>query len=598
MSGASPVRSPKSDASLNALSTAVLRAHQGHGISAERSQPWVCSPYRARGGPTGNRVAAGGYGWPMTLGGELAADPLASLTTAQREAVESKDSRLVVHAGAGAGKTRVLTLRVARMVDEGVDPSHILVVTFSRKAAQELRSRLWHLDIEGVRAGTFHRTALELIEVARADRGLGPPSLITDRRSVLTRLLRSTGGSYPKNAAMALDTEITWGKSFGLTPRGYDDTARSYQRRSSLPAAQVATLWQAYEDGKSRGSMLDFDDLIIQAVELLGDERFATAIHWRSRHVLVDEFQDVNPMQFALLERLLTPTATLFCVGDPNQSIYAFNGANPDLLRHLSETVEGTTTIWLGTNHRSTPEIVEAAASVLPEGDRRLPATVQAPGRLPEIIEAADDRAEARLVAERARALHGPGGRWRSIAVLARTNAQLTVIADALRDAGIPSHALGGDLRPASDVDAAPNTARRVETVTNEDAVALATFHRAKGLEWPYVFVVGASEGFVPHAAADTGAALDEERRLLYVALTRAERELVVSWARRRDGNESLRAPSRRPSPFLTPLARRLESLSADRRPTGAATSASRVAAIRAQLGETAPIGPKEGEHR
>ena len=534
----------------------------------------------------------------MTLGGDLAADPLASLTTAQREAVESTDPRLVVHAGAGAGKTRVLTLRVARMVDEGIDPSHILVVTFSRKAAQELRSRLWHLDIEGVRAGTFHRTALELIEVARADRGLGPPTLITDRRSVLTRLLRATGGSYPKNAAMALDTEITWGKSFGLTPERYEDTARSYQRRSSLPAPQVAALWETYEEGKPRGSMLDFDDLIIRAVEQLGDERFAAAIHWRSRHVLVDEFQDVNPMQFALLERLLTPNTTLFCVGDPNQSIYAFNGANPGLLRHLSESVEGTKTIWLGTNHRSTPEIVEAAASVLPEGDRRLPTTVQAPGRLPEVIETADDRAEARTVAERIRALRSPGGRWRSIAVLARTNAQLTIIADALRDAGIPATSLGGDLRPASDVEAAPTTARRVEPDTNEDAVALATFHRAKGLEWPYVFVIGASEGFVPHVAADTGAAMDEERRLLYVALTRAELELVVTWARRRDAEESHRAPTRRPSPFLSPLMRRLEHLSADRRPTTTSTSASRVAAIRAQLADVAPRTSTEGRTR
>jgi DNA helicase-2/ATP-dependent DNA helicase PcrA len=522
----------------------------------------------------------------MALGGQTTIDALASLTAAQRDAVVATDSRLVVHAGAGAGKTRVLTLRVARMVDEGIDPSHIMVVTFSRKAAQELRSRLWHLGVEGVRAGTFHRTALELLEVHRAEQGLGPPALLSDRRAALGRLLRSHEGSFPKNAPMALDTEITWGKSFGLTPATYEDEAARLRRRSSLPAGQVAMLWQAYEEGKRRSTMLDFDDLISDAVTLLGDSRFATAMQWRSRHLLIDEFQDVNPMQFALVERMLTPTTTLFCVGDPNQSIYAFNGADPGLLRTLDQRLPEVRTIVLDTNHRSTPEIVEAATSVLPEGERRAPTTVQSPGSLPEVRELANDRAEAMFVAERARFLHGPGGKWRSIAVLARTNAQLAIIAEELTAHGIPAFALGGDLRPASDVDAPVNAQRRVESTLNDDAVALATFHRAKGLEWPYVFVIGASEGFVPHGAADTGAALDEERRLLYVALTRAELGLVVTWAARRDGNESSRAPTRRVSPFLSPMIRRLDELRAQRRPTTPLTSASRVAQIRAQLAE------------
>ena len=544
------------------------------------------SPYRARQTATGDPDVHGGYGWPMALGEQTTIDALASLTEAQRDAVISTDPRLAVHAGAGAGKTRVLTLRVARMVDEGIDPSHIMVVTFSRKAAQELRSRLWHLDVEGVRAGTFHRTALELLEVHRAEQGLGPPALLADRRSALGRLLRSHEGSFPKNAPMALDTEITWGKSFGLTPATYEEEAARLRRRSSLPGGQVSMLWQAYEEGKSRSKMLDFDDLISDAVALLGDSRFAAAIQWRSRHLLIDEFQDVNPMQFALVERMLTPTTTLFCVGDPNQSVYAFNGADPGLLRALGERLPGTRTIVLDTNHRSTPEIVEAAASVLPEGERRPPKTVQSPGSLPEVHGLADDRAEASFVAERARLLHGPGGRWRSIAVLARTNAQLAIIAEELAAHGIPASALGGDLRPASDVDAPVNAQRRADTELNEDAVALATFHRAKGLEWPYVFVIGASEGFVPHGAADTGAALDEERRLLYVALTRAELGLMVTWAARRDGNESSRVPTRRVSPFLAPLIRRLDELRAQRRPTAPVTSASRVAQIRAQLAE------------
>ena len=125
-------------------------------------------------------------------------DPFARLTAAQHEAVFSEEPRLAVHAAAGAGKTRVLTLRVARMVEEGIDPSQLLVVTFSRKAAQELRRRLWKLEVEGVRAGTFHATALELVEISRAEQGLAPVRLITDRRRALERVAATLpGGEAP-----------------------------------------------------------------------------------------------------------------------------------------------------------------------------------------------------------------------------------------------------------------------------------------------------------------------------------------------------------------------------------------------------------------
>ena len=285
-------------------------------------------------------------------------DPYARLTPAQREAVFATEPRLAVFAGAGAGKTRVLTLRAARLVDDSVDPATLLVVTFSRKAAQELRRRLWSLGVEGVRAGTFHRTALELLEISRAERGQSPPTLISDRRSALERVAASVSTvATGSHVGIQLDTELTWAKSIGLSPVDYADAARAAQRRTRLNPDVIALLWEKYEANKQRQSMFDFDDLISEATAALRDPTFAAAIHWRSRHVLVDEFQDVNPAQFELVEHLVSPTTTLFCVGDPNQSIYGFNGAQPSLLRDLHHSMPGTRLILLDANHRSTPEL-------------------------------------------------------------------------------------------------------------------------------------------------------------------------------------------------------------------------------------------------
>jgi DNA helicase II / ATP-dependent DNA helicase PcrA len=509
-------------------------------------------------------------------------DLLARLTPSQRESVIAPEPRLAVLAGAGAGKTRVLTLRVARMVDDGIDPRTVLVVTFSRKAAQELRDRLWRLGVEGVRAGTFHRTALDLLETRRAQDGAGPPKLLTDRRRALRRLLEETTG-IPTSAAAGIDTEISWAKGRGVGPDDYEHAVMAQRRRPSLAPHHVAAVFGRYEQGRRRAGMLDFDDLIIEATAALDDDRFAAAIHWRTRHLLVDEFQDVSPLQFELVGRLTTAESTLFLVGDPNQSIYGFNGADPKLLANIEDLYPSLRVISLGDNHRSTPEIVRAAAAVLPPRDQRPTVASQAPGRPPMVVELADDPAEAAFVARRILELHAPGGRWRSFAVLARTNAQLGIIGTALEQLGIPTTTLAPDLAAASDLDPKPQ-GRPGGTGPPIDAVALGTFHRSKGLEWPFVFVIGCSDGFVPHAAASTGEQADEERRLLYVALTRAEQELTVTWAARRDGEERASSPPRRRSPFLAPMCRELDQMEHAVRPTSRASGAQRAAALRATV--------------
>ena len=533
--------------------------------------------------------------------GQRAHDALARLTPAQREAVSATEPRLAVLAGAGAGKTTVLTLRVHEMVASGIDPFNLLVVTFSRRAAQELRTRLWQLGVEGVRAGTFHATALELLEVRRAEQGLAPPRILPDRRRSLARMLESIGRTLPRSAPAALDTEISWAKGHGLEPRTYEDGARRAGRRTSLAPKVVAELWSRYEDGKRRSAMLDFDDLIVDAAEALRDPTFAAAIHWRTRHVLIDEFQDVSPMQFRLVERLLTPSTTLFCVGDPNQSIYGFNGADPALLATLGTSFPDLRTIALDDNHRSTPEIVRAAAAVLPPGDRRPSTASRSTGRPPTIVACDDDQAEATMVAATIAAERRPGATWGSTAVLARTNAQLARIATACEAAGVPHRLLAPDVSDAdtSALDVSPRQRGwQEDEVEDPDAVVLATFHRSKGLEWQRVFVIGVSDGLVPHAAATTPAAVAEEQRLLYVALTRAGHDLTVSWARRRDGEERRGSPERTVSPLLHAMAEELARQEAEALPAPVERATAHLASMRRRVAEARrerEDGPGEG---
>ena len=287
------------------------------------------------------------------------------LTLNQREAIESDEPLLCVVAGAGAGKTRVLTLRVARRVREGsIEPDRTLVTTFSRKAAEELRTRLYSLGVSGVKAGTFHRTALGLLREHRELRGRPAPQLLPDRR----RLLAEVTTGDPRRTR-ALDGEIGWAKARLVSPEHYEAEARRHRRRSGMSAEQVADAYTRYESERSRRRLLDFDDLIVACADALaGDSEFADSIRWRTRHLFVDEMQDVNPAQFRLLTAMLADEPDLFVVGDPNQSVYGFNGADPTLLDRLPDILRGTKVIRLDENHRCTPQVVAVATAVLREG--------------------------------------------------------------------------------------------------------------------------------------------------------------------------------------------------------------------------------------
>ena len=544
---------------------------------------------------------------------DIPASVSTGLTEAQLEAVTAPERVVCVLAGAGTGKTRVLTLRVARRVHDGsASGNRILVCTFSRKAADELRRRLWALDVGGeVRAGTIHRTALHILRQHRLDRALSPPRLLIDRRATLASLLgtgtAATGGRTSsggvgrsrashtsgarRSGAAQLETEIGWAKARMLAPDEYEGAARAGRRRTALGAARVAELYGRYEATRRRQGLIDLDDLLWSCAELLEEDsgRMA-AVRWQFRHLFVDEMQDVNPAQYRLLRAIGGDEPDLFVVGDPYQSVYGWNGADPTLLDQLPIRYPGARVVRLDENHRSSPQVVAVAAAALGVSGAAAPRSTRPDGPVPRLVELETDGDEATWVARQAWFAHRPGRRWSQIAVLARTNAQLASVADALAGARVPFRLAGGDVGPGSDVRSPTADDQQDEQVDrsrpvgdDEDGVVLTTFHRAKGLQWSAVFVIGLADGLVPLGSARSAVARDEERRLLYVALTRAEEEVMCSWAAFGDSRDGGGAP-RRPSPWLADMHRARAVLEAAAAPPDPSLAASHLAAIRARL--------------
>jgi DNA helicase-2/ATP-dependent DNA helicase PcrA len=576
---------------------------------------------------------------------------LEGLTPSQRQAVLVQAAPLCILAGAGSGKTRVLTHRIAwRLASGSASPSHVLALTFTRKAAGELRRRLFSLGVrDQVAAGTFHAVALAQLRRRWADQGRTPPTIIQRKSTLLGRILPRRPRGSPAGEILAdLAVEIEWAKARLVDPAGYPSAAAAAGRRPPLGTREVADAYRTYEDEKSRRGLIDLDDLLVACASAMeADPVFAASQRWRFRHLFVDEFQDVNPAQERLLRAWLGPNRDLCVVGDPHQAIYGWNGADPTALTRLPERFPGAVVVMLEDNWRSSPQILALAAGVLHHGRRPTRAggselrAHQPDGPVPTITAYDSDRLEAEGIARRARQGHRPGRPWSDMAVLVRTNAQISLLEEALQAAGIPHRAPGGgallsqgvvqealarlarspqrsmvavasELREeaaewargsrglgapgklgagvvdpaderADSLLALARLASEYQSLDPEatvagfqpwlaatlggasegqggDAVQLLTFHRAKGLEWPVVLVAGLELGLVPIGHATTPAADEEERRLLYVALTRAEAELHCSWARRRTFGE--RSVRRSPSPYLTTLEAVCASLS------------------------------------
>ncbi|MFP5376806.1 MAG: ATP-dependent helicase, partial [Acidimicrobiia bacterium] len=332
---------------------------------------------------------------------------LDGLDPAQHRAVVCEAQPLCILAPAGSGKTRVLTRRIAHRVATGqAEAARVLTLTFTRKAAGELRARLGALGVrEPIAAGTFHAVAYAQLRRRWADRGERPPVLLERKARLLAPLLpRARAGAGARATVQPADlaAEVEWAKARLVPPSRYEAEVEAAGRRPPLPPATMAALYERYEHDKRRKGLVDFDDLLMLcALALEGDREFAAAQRWRFRHLFVDEFQDVNPVQFRLLQGWLGDRRDLCVVGDPDQAIYSWNGADPTLLTDFGRHFPGAEVVRLDRNYRSTSQIVAVGRAVLPPGGEGVAdvTAVRGDGPLPVVRHFDTDVDEARGVA-------------------------------------------------------------------------------------------------------------------------------------------------------------------------------------------------------
>ncbi|MGH3977744.1 MAG: ATP-dependent DNA helicase UvrD2 [Pseudonocardiaceae bacterium] len=553
--------------------------------------------------------------------------PVEGLDAEQHAAVTAPRGPVCVLAGAGTGKTRTITRRIAHLVRAGhVAPGQVLAVTFTARAAGEMRTRLRALGVTGVQARTFHAAALRQLRYFWPHVvGDEPWPVLEHKLRLVGQAAHRAGAGTDAETLRDLAGEIEWAKGSLVTAGDYPAAAAAARRDTPLPAPQVAAVYTTYEELKNRARTLDFDDLLLHTAAAL-EEHAGVAGEFRDRYrcFVVDEYQDVTPAQQRVLDAWVGDRDDLTVVGDANQTIYSFAGAAPRFLLGFTRRFPDAVTVRLQRDYRSTPQVVSlanrviAAAGDRPPGARLQLVGQQPPGPEPTFAEHDDEPAEGRAVADAIAGLIADGVPAGEIAVLFRVNAQSEVYEEALDARGIPFQVRGGErffrraevraamraLRaappsPHGDLVAAVREVLAGQGLTAEppggsaararweslralvefagdlaatvpdadlgrfvaeldaraeaahppavQGVTLASLHAAKGLEWDAVFLVGLVEGTVPIQYADGDpAATEEERRLLYVGVTRARRWLSLSWAlSRSEGGKRYRRRSR-----------------------------------------------------
>jgi DNA helicase II / ATP-dependent DNA helicase PcrA len=562
-------------------------------------------------------------------------DLLAALDPEQRQVAEALRGPVRVLAGAGTGKTRAITHRIAHGVASGVyAPAEVLAVTFTTRAAGEMRTRLRTLGVVGVQARTFHSAALRQLRYFWPHvYGTELPRLTESKLGLLATAARRQRLATDQALLRDLASEIEWAKVSNVQPGDYAALAAVRGRAvAGATPETVGHVFDAYEDVKRGDGRMDMEDVLLLTAGMLAeDERVAAQVRRQYKWFVVDEFQDVSPLQSALLDLWLGGRDELCVVGDPAQTIYSFAGADAGFLRGFPAKYPGTTSIELVRNYRSSPQVVQAANRLLAGSlSQGVELRAQSPAGPPVTFEPRPDEiSEAAAVADRIVALQAGGRPAAQMAVLFRINAQSEAFEEALAERGVPYVVRGaarffdrpevreavtrirgaarsgqGDLAGdeavavvrdtlagmgwTSEAPAArgqirdrweswqaladqaaellgPNggagdLAGLVDDLDRRAAeqhapvaagVTLATFHAAKGLEWDSVFCCGLQDGTLPITYAETPAAIEEERRLLYVGMTRARIDLALSWAAARSpGGKGTRKPSR----FLAPL--------------------------------------------
>ena len=451
-----------------------------------------------------------------------------NMTEKQFAAVRSDARHLRILAGAGTGKTRVLTHRIAYQINAvRIEPEHSLCLAFTNKAATEIKNRMATMgEASLVETGTFHSIAYRQIKARWKDLGIrDEPDLISNQGSYLSRILHKNFNHAERNFILA---EINWATARRISIDDYISEAENAGRVDVVPFVSVVESFQKYIELKRKENFIDYDDIIQLAIRFLAeDANYAEARHWKFKDLFVDEFQDVNPLQFALLQAWLGSSSSLTVVGDPCQAIYSWNGADARFLNDFEQYFPNSQTVILKDNFRSSPEILALSSSILPMMERLDPKMQS--GRLPTIRAELDEHEEARSVARLVKELAIGDIDLSDQAVLVRTHAQIPPIVEAFQEQEIK-------FTVASD---------RESGAGRDDGVQILTLHAAKGLEWRIVHLCGVEEGFHPIAHANTELALEEERRLFFVGLTRAEEQLHISWARNRAlGSKRSRKPS------------------------------------------------------
>jgi DNA helicase-2/ATP-dependent DNA helicase PcrA len=375
-------------------------------------------------------------------------DLLDPLNDAQREAVTAPPGPVLVVAGAGSGKTRVLVHRLAWLIRvEGASPYGILAVTFTNKAAAEMRGRteqLLGMPVGGMWIGTFHNLAHRLLRSHWRDAGLPQTFQILDaddQYRLIRRLIRALELDEAKWPPKQVQWYINGRKEEGLRPQHIDARGDPY-------TVQMVRLYQAYEDNCRRAGLVDFAELLLRAHELLRDRGDILAHYQqRFRHILVDEFQDTNALQYAWLRLLSGARGDLFAVGDDDQSIYGWRGARIENIQRFSKDFPGTRILRLEENYRSTRTILAAANALIAHNDGRLGKELWTRGEEGEpllLYAAFNELDEARFIVERLRQWQEAGRRRSEAAVLYRSNAQSRVLEEALLAAGMPYRVYGG----------------------------------------------------------------------------------------------------------------------------------------------------------
>ncbi|QRV02554.1 ATP-dependent DNA helicase UvrD2 [Arcanobacterium phocisimile] len=553
----------------------------------------------------------------------------------QRAVAEHIYGPMAVLAGAGTGKTRAITHRIAYAVRTGAfDPRNILAVTFTAKAASEMRSRLRDLGVSPINARTFHSAALaQLRHFWPQAIGGHVPEIKESKIPLVSAAVAALGLDTSKPAIRDFAAEIEWSKVTLCPPEEYEERAREYKRDfiAGTTYRDIAHLISRYEEAKAERGVIDFEDVILLLIGMMREEpEIAEIIRHQYRHFVVDEFQDVSPMQYRLLQLWLGDRKDLCVVGDVAQTIYSFAGARATYLSEFSRHFPQAQIVRLHRDYRSTPQVVDLANTVI--GQSQLDGAVHLSSMLPSgrpvsFSEYGDDAHEASEVAGKILTLVESGIQYSDIAILYRTNAQSAVLETTLAQAGIPVsikdadrffqrkdvkeamvsirsvarlpqhdgleaavtdalkqvgwrpeppvgrgairerwdalntlRELAADMEDKRDASVEEFLAEMAERsqMMNEPAtnsVTLASLHASKGLEWKAVFLVGMSEGLMPISLAKGEAGIEEERRLLYVGITRAKEYLAISYARTNTGRAD-----RQRSRFLAEIWPQLQS--------------------------------------